>query len=150
MSKKHVITLTVIVAVALSLTFLQSQDSCQYPYKNDKQLSVNGKNINAEVASTPARLEKGLSGRPCIDNNQAMLFQFDRSDYHSFWMKDMKFSIDMLWIDEDSRVVTIKANISPSTYPKTFTSTQPAKYVLELKANQAQALSISTNTSLNF
>lgn len=51
-----------------------------------------------------------------------------------FWMKDMKFPIDMLWLDNQYRVVSSEENVSPDTYPKVFFPSAPSRYVIELSA----------------
>jgi hypothetical protein len=126
------------------------QSSCNEFYKKDKTLHINSKSVDLEVAKTPAQREKGLSDRVCINPEQGMLFEFNKPGYYAFWMKDMKFPIDIVWINEDKITVDIKANIIPSTYPKTFTSSTPSKYVLELRAGSAQQLNISQGTVLEF
>jgi uncharacterized membrane protein (UPF0127 family) len=81
---------------------------------------------------------------------QGMLFAFDKPDFYQFWMKDMKFPIDMVWISENKTVNSVSANVLPSTYPKTFTSKSESKYVLELQANRAKSLNLAQGTQLKF
>ncbi len=88
--------------------------------------------MNIEVADTPLARIQGLSGRSALADDQAMLFDFQQSAYPSMWMKDMRFSLDFLWVDENHRVVGITPNISPDTYPQTFTSPAPVRYVIEV------------------
>src|SRR5262245_12674016 len=140
--------LSVLIVVAISPSLISKP--CKEFYRADKLIKFGGSTINTEVAQTEAQKEKGLSGKSCINNDQGMLFTFKRSGYYSFWMKNMNFPIDMVWIDVNQRVVTIKANILPSSYPKTFVSSAPAKYVLELKAGQAKKLELENNTQLDF
>jgi uncharacterized membrane protein (UPF0127 family) len=84
--------------------------------------------------------------------NQAMLFAFKQPGQYAFWMKDMKFPIDMVWIGADSKVVGYYNNISPSTYPDKFENetSRPAKYVLEIKALRAKELGIKLGTPVSF
>lgn len=135
-------------------TFIKLSDilpqGCGTLYRHDTTVKVRGTSIPVEVASSDAQREKGLSGRKCIGSGQAMLFEFNKAGYYPFWMKDMKFPIDIVWIGADHKAVTIKPNISPSTYPQTFTSEKPAKYVLELGAGRAKQLNITKDTTLNF
>ncbi len=63
-----------------------------------------------------------------------MLFVFDKPDIYSFWMKDMLFPIDMIWISEDGKVVYIERDARPESYPNSFIPDAPAKYVLEVNA----------------
>jgi uncharacterized membrane protein (UPF0127 family) len=63
-----------------------------------------------------------------------MLFVFENPDDYFFWMKDMNFSIDMIWIGEDRKIVYIKKDAKPEDYLKSFGPPEdnPAKYVLEV------------------
>ncbi|HEX5448349.1 MAG TPA: DUF192 domain-containing protein [Candidatus Saccharimonadales bacterium] len=119
-------------------------------YRDDKAINVNGHELKTEVASTPTERAKGLAGRPCIESNQAMLFVFDHAGRYGFWMKDMQFSIDMVWIGSGHKVVAYQANISPSTYPKRFSSAKPSQYVLELRANRSKELGLAIGDTINF
>lgn len=94
-----------------------------------------GNYITAELALTPAQWQRGLSGRKELKSDQGMLFVFPEPSYQSFWMKDMKFSIDIIWIDENFQIVGIEKNLPPcgETCP-TYESPLPVKYVLEVKA----------------
>ena len=71
-----------------------------------------------------------------------MLFVYDEPDIPSFWMKDMKFSIDIIWIDENNKVVGIEKNINPETYPQTFAPSRQILNVLEVNAGWSDAHSI--------
>jgi uncharacterized membrane protein (UPF0127 family) len=96
-------------------------------------VNLNGKNLVASVADTDATRKQGLSGVHSLNDNEAMLFEFEESGDYGMWMKDMLIPIDMIWIDSLGRVVHIEERVNPKTYPKVF---QPegvsAKYVLEL------------------
>jgi uncharacterized membrane protein (UPF0127 family) len=63
-------------------------------------------------------------------------------------MKDMRFPIDMLWLDANGRVVTLRGSVSPDTYPAVFSATEPARFVLELPAGYADRHSISLGERL--
>ncbi len=105
--------------------------------QEDGVLKVGGVDVRVEIADNDRERSLGLSGREALLPGTGMLFVFDASGSYNFWMKDMKFPIDIIWIDEDALVVWIEKNVSPNTFPKTFTSTQPAKYVLEVPAGFA-------------
>ena len=87
-----------------------------------------------EVVNTPEKLSRGLSGRKELAQNSGMLFVFESAERHGFWMKEMNFPIDIIWIDEAGKIVDIKNNVSPTTYPKSFYPQAPAFYVLEVNA----------------
>lgn len=124
--------------------------NCNGHLRHDENISVNGKTVSVQLANTPDEQHKGLGGLSCISANEGMLFIFDRSEYQYFWMKDMRFGLDFVWLNSDKQVVTTLPNVDPSTYPVTFTSESPAKYVLELPAGQAAALGLNKGQQLNF
>ena len=121
------------------------------PYRSDKVITVSSQKLTAEVASSPSQRTIGLSGRPCITPDQAMLFVFNKPDRYKMWMKDMKFPIDIIWLSPDRRVISVERNVLPSTYPDSFVNKdRPALYVLELKANRSTELGITLGTPVNF
>ena len=140
----------VILVVALLAIGSKAGDylTCRASYLKDRVVQVNGKELQAEVADSAAERITGLSGRKCIGENQAMLFVFEQPGQKGIWMKDMKFPIDIIWLDENHKVVKVQSNVSPDTYPAQFSNEEAAKYVLELKAGQADKLGIRTGIVL--
>jgi uncharacterized protein len=108
----------------------------------EPDLSLGGRTYDTIIASDNASRVKGLSGRENLRENQAMLFVFDAEDQLCFWMKDMRFSIDMVWLDANKRVIHIEQDVSPKTYPTSFCGSQPAQYVVETKANATRGLRV--------
>ena len=107
--------------------------------------------LQAEIANDEESQQKGLSGRLGIDENYAMLFVFDHNDRHKMWMKDMKFSVDMIWINDKKRVVYVKHNVKPDAEPhEKYAPPIPAKYVLEVKAGVAKQASATVGSSVKF
>ncbi len=117
--------------------------TCSESYRTDAYLKTLTQKIPVEVTKSPAEQARGLGGRQCIGVNRGMLFEFDKPGNLAFWMKDMRFNIDIVWLDSSWRVVSVKPNISPRTYPQTFTSSRPAQYVLELAAGQAGCFNLT-------
>ena len=70
--------------------------------------------FKAEIAKTDQDKATGLAKYNKIDNNFTIIFPFSRADYYTFWMKDMKFSIDIIYVRK-SKIVDIFANVP---YPK--------------------------------
>lgn len=88
-----------------------------------------------EVADTPQKRFQGLSGRRHLPEGQGMLFVFSVPDSHSFVMREMNFPIDIIWFDENFRIVDVKENALPESYPsESFTPKVSAMYVLEVRA----------------
>ncbi|MCX6716418.1 MAG: DUF192 domain-containing protein [Candidatus Taylorbacteria bacterium] len=119
-----------------------SMDGKDFDLKFDvraiNKLKINGQEINIIRAQTNEEEIQGLSGRDSLALNSGMLFYFDHDDFWKFWMKDMKFSIDIIWLDKDFRIIDIKNNATPLSYPELFTSKNVARYVLEVPAGFAQ------------
>jgi uncharacterized membrane protein (UPF0127 family) len=105
-------------------------------------VTIGVKTFDALVSDTDKLREQGLSGRSGLATNQVMLFIFSKPGNLGFWMKDMKFSIDILWLDSQYHVVSFEKNIAPNTYPKVFFPTQASQYVIELSAGTLAKLSI--------
>lgn len=102
--------------------------------KEQTRLKIGGKVIVIEIAKTEKDREKGLSGRAQLDVNSGMLFEFDRPDRYAFWMKDMKFDLDFIWI-RDNRVVYLSEHI---TNPTTLYPPIPVEKVLEVNSDFVQ------------
>lgn len=117
-------------------------------YPNDRQLVVKGEVIKLTVPATAAAQLQGLSDRPCLPKDRGMLFVFNEPSHWEFWMKQMRFSIDIIWLTKDGKVVTIKPAVSPQTYPQKFTSDQPAQLVLELAAGRTAELDLATGDTI--
>lgn len=101
-----------------------------------------------EVADTPAARAKGLGGRQGINPGEGMLFVFDTPDIECFWMKDVSFSIDILWFDADKKLIYAVPELSPSTYPDNVCPPLPSQYVIELPAGTAKALGFNNGDVL--
>jgi uncharacterized protein len=100
------------------------------------QVVINNKVINVELAQTPSRQEKGLGGRDFLVADSGMLFIFSDLAIRIFWMKDMEFPLDIIWI-KDNTIIGITANvpvpISQENLP-IYASPAEVNYVLEVNA----------------
>ena len=90
--------------------------------------------VEVEIADTQQLRTLGLSGRTQLGDYQGMLFIMDTVDNHSFWMKDMNISLDILFIDSNGKVVDIFEDQKPCTSSMCppIQSPYPSKYVLEV------------------
>jgi uncharacterized protein len=116
-------------------------------------VSIDGFNMTADLALTSEQKEKGLSVKEKLKENEAMLFVFEESAKHSFWMKDMKFPIDIIWLDSDGKVIHIEKRLEPCTSVFTCTSYNPSRdsqFVLETVAGIVQRLNVSVGTDIDF
>ncbi len=106
--------------------------------------------VHVELATTTAARELGLGDRDGLAPGSGMLFVFAGPAQHAFWMKDMRFTIDMVWLDAAGRVIYIQRAVSPATYPATFDAAEPSRYVLELPAGYAEAYTIEAGDTARF
>ncbi len=116
---------------------------------SEKIIEINGEFLKAEIADTGRARERGLSGRDKIYSDQGLLFIFDNLDYHSIWMKDMMFSIDIIWMDEDGYIIDYEERVSPDTFPETFSPEKPAKYVLEVESGFVERKGLEVGDKLD-
>ena len=103
----------------------------------DVQLGSN--HYQLEVVENEDDKKRGLSGRSNIRDDQGMIFIYAEQDRRCMWMKDMNFSIDIIWLDENEVISHIEANVTPETYPNSFCGETDAKYVIELKGGVADS-----------
>lgn len=111
--------------------------------RHEKHIVTPKGSVSAEVVDTQSSRERGLSGRTGLAEDEGLLFIFETSGRYGFWMKDMLFPIDIIWINKEGVVVHLERNLSPDSYfktdpPQTFINTPEAKYVLELQAGSAE------------
>lgn len=110
-----------------------------------KNISFNGHQLDLEVANTESLRTQGLSGRKTLVKDHGMLFIFPTVGIYHFWMKEMNFPLDFIWIN-DNKVVDLTENVSPpkSANEKltTFTARYPFDQVIELNAGTIKSLNI--------
>lgn len=99
---------------------------------------IKGAELLVEVADEDSERARGLSGREKLIQNTGMLFIFQEPTVPHFWMKDMHFPIDIIWIGSDKQVIGIEHSVTPTTFPQTFSPPEPILYVLEANAGWAQ------------
>jgi uncharacterized protein len=99
--------------------------------------------VQASVAdSIPERI-KGLSDTPYLPDGLVKLFAFGAEGEHGIWMKDMNYPLDIIWVAKDGKIVHIEENVSPATYPDSFSSPKPAWYVIEANAGFVASSSVA-------
>jgi len=74
---------------------------------------------------------------------------FEEPGRYPFWMRDMHFSIDIIWLDNQFKVIHVEREVAPETYPELFAPTQDALYVLEIREGVAEELGIVEGTLLD-
>jgi uncharacterized membrane protein (UPF0127 family) len=104
--------------------------------------------LSVTVADSAAEFEKGLSGVASIPELGGKLFIFPDNQRHGIWMKDMEFSIDVLWFNSNLELIHIEEEVSPSSYPTIYASKQEARFVLEVNAYLVDSLQIQLGDRL--
>ena len=111
-----------------------------------------GEEIPVEVADTLTKRSLGLGKRVSLKKSWGMLFVFEERKQHRFWMKDMQFPLDIIWLD-NHRIVHIIHNAKPANYkdePELMTSPVPANFVLEIAAGRALKLQLKEGQRMKF
>lgn len=111
-------------------------------------LRMDGRTFVLDIADTPAQQQLGLGERDSLAANRGMVFPYADSGQRCFWMKDMRFAIDIIWLDAQKRVGHIEKSVSPDSYPQTYCPDMAARYVVELQAGMADAAGIKVGDSL--
>ena len=114
-------------------------------------LSSTGKLIEVECVVSPIKLAKGLSGRESLKKGTGMLFIFDEIKKQSMWMPDMKFPLDVIWLDETLSVVHISYDLQPCADRRACPSTDSVyacKYAIEMNAGDAAIYGFMNGTQL--
>jgi uncharacterized protein len=100
-----------------------------------RNISFKGRRLRLYVADNFAAQAVGLMYRKSLEKDAGMLFVFGKDDKWGIWMPNMKFSIDIVWIDANGRIVDIKKNAPPSKsifVSEVYKPKEAARYVLEL------------------
>ena len=113
--------------------------------------TLDGKKMKVEVSATVEARIRGLSGRAGMPTNTGMLFIFDRISVQAMWMVEMRFALDILWLDEFMTILHISPNCTPcpdrSNCPF-FSSVHPVKYAIELNGGAAAAFGLGVGDTL--
>jgi uncharacterized protein len=126
---------------------------------NDRYLQakaiINGFELGVYLAVTNDQQIKGLSVKDHLKENEGMLFVYEQPTRQGFWMKDMKFPIDIIWLDNDGTVVYIKNNLQPCTtifafLCPTYIPDKDSLYVLETGSGFSEKHSIKIGTHADF
>lgn len=115
-------------------------------------LYIHDYEITVEVADTPAKQTKGLMFRDRIPDDFGMLFVFSSERIRSFWMKNCRVHLDIIYLNGSKQVVDIHHNVPPCRQNPcpSYVSKKPAQYVLELRGNRADELKIKRGDIIFF
>ncbi len=107
---------------------------------NTTELRYKNKKITVYLADTVPRQTVGLMYRKGLEKNHGMLFTFKRDERWGIWMANMRFAIDIIWLDKERRIVSIKKNALPSKSfftSEVYKPAKPSRYVLEVKSGDS-------------
>ena len=167
------ISIIILGSVVVSLTLVFSKDSIERtvfsPVTNisdhtsnktsssshymTANVTINRFNLIADVPITNDEFQKGLDVKDHLNENQGMFFIFKEPDKIPFWMRGMKFPIDIIWFDNDKNVVHIEHDLQPCITDLACPSYSPEKdalYVLETKAGFYQKHNVKIGTHMEF
>ena len=120
------------------------------------EVIIGGVSFDAELAIEPSERARGLSGRASLLPKTGMLFVFEGPTMSRFWMKEMRFPLDFVWIGEDCTVVDITIEV-PAPDPGTaladlprYSPSSPAAYNLEINAGEVDKYGLAVGSSVRF
>lgn len=107
----------------------------------------NGQEIGLRVADSAQERQLGLSYFKSLPQDQGMLFLFDKSDIYPFWMKDMNFPIDIIWLKSlgahEYEIVYTAHNVSPESYPQSINPDVISDTVIEVNKGLATVYNLT-------
>ena len=153
MDKKNKFAVLILI-IFFIVGFFLIKNAFDYPRtwsaENIKYVNIGGSKVKVELALTSQAQELGLSGRAELAEDEGMLFVFSVPDKYYFWMKDMNFAIDMIWISEDLKIIYIKKDARPELYPETYGPEENAKYILEVNSGFSDKNNLKVGDKIKF
>ena len=118
---------------------------CTSCHAGEPYVVLKGHRFTVELAETTERQALGLMFRDSMADDHGMLFLFPAESRRSFWMKNTRIALDILYFDAQLRLVSVAAGAQPCRTPACppYPSAGPAQYVLELNAGKAAELCVS-------
>lgn len=137
--------LLVIFGLVILMFAINSKNKCDLSIDTNYTIKC----ISLEIADTNESRTLGLSGREQLEDNQGMMFVFEDEATRCFWMKDMKFDLDMVWLNSDKKIVAIETGVRPDSYPKEYCYDN-SQYVLEINSGKSQVIGLDIGQQLSF
>ena len=118
--------------------------------KGGPYVELKSHRYSVEFAENEASREYGLMNRTEMADDHGMLFVFENDEPRAFWMKNTKIPLDMIFIDKNRKIVSIKHDAPPCVTDRcpAFMSEGPVRYVLELNGGQAAKLGLTAGDEL--
>lgn len=124
--------------------------SCVACASGGPSVELGGRTFDVEIAETQEKQALGLMFRDSMPAGQGMLFIFPNEALRSFWMKNTRIPLDIMYFDKELKMVSISADTPPCRVSRcpSYPSTGPAMYVLELNAGKASELGVGPGDKL--
>ncbi|MBU3966463.1 MAG: DUF192 domain-containing protein [Euryarchaeota archaeon] len=113
--------------------------------KSNNTVCFEGSCIDVELAITPKEIKIGLMDRTSLPENMGMLFIFDEGGIHKLWMKNTLIPLDMIWLDENGKIIYIEKNAQPCYVPvcPAFGPEFSSRYELEVNGGYTERYKIN-------
>lgn len=152
--KKVLIIYGVLVLIVVLVVVLRFRGIDLIPkISTSPKVEVKGQEFSLEIADEDKERVKGLSERNSLAENKGMLFVFDKKGKYGFWMRNVKFPLDIIYISDDTIVDIIK-NAEPKSEDDTnipvFEPKTEANYVLEINGGLSDKYKIATGDKVTF
>lgn len=124
---------------------------CGHVFAADTTVTLKGHKFDVEQANDPASQERGLMFRDSMPDDHGMIFNFADEQPRTFWMKNCRMPLDILYFDKNYKLVSAQQRVPAcrSDPCPTYPSEGPAQYVLELNAGMADKLGVKPGDVLS-
>jgi uncharacterized membrane protein (UPF0127 family) len=144
-----------IVALCLALAACSGSSDPVRDFSAREVKLPDGKAVTVEVMTNPTDMSRGMMFRDSLDPSRGMLFIHGSANRFPYWMYQVKIPLDIIWIDQNRRVVEISANTPPCNGKSAnecpnYGGHEPALYVLELGGGEAAKHGIQVGSYLSF
>lgn len=147
MLRKKILFTILLIFILILLIVL-----CTTPKKEITEVCFKNSCYEVEIAETKQERATGLMFRETLEASQGMLFIFPKEDIYPFWMKNTLITLDIIWLNEEKRVVFIHKEAEPCQEDKcpSITPNKEAFYVVELKAGEVRRIGLKEGEKIDF
>ena len=142
-----IILSVIIVSIIIAAVYYTSIRAYSFHGNRIEKIVIGNKIFYSEAVSSADKMQEGLGGRNGLCDSCAMLFEFSQAGRYAFWMKNMRFPLDIIWIS-DGEIVYLEKNVSEK-FSGTMVSPSDANQVLEINAGNIDKFSIKIGDEVN-
>lgn len=146
--KNYILMLTIIGTL-----FINQAVFCEISSPQKIPVTLKNYTFTAELATDSISRAQGLSNHVALNKHQAMLFIYPEPGIYNYWMPNMNYPLDILWFDQNKKLIYIKENLPPCKSRADCPIYGPAtasQYVLEIPANLSKELQLQLGETINF